>query len=401
MRRNFTILFALFFFIGGIGAQSLSIGTLTAVKYLNNHLIVAGTEGIASLNDDMSVNWQTKLPSTSIRLIHPDNDGIAWSAYHIVGVQSNVLSVFSSIWSKLVVDADQVGMLSSEGKVLWTKDIAAKNRLSEPATSKDLFAFNSADTLYILQKTNGEKVSSTYNSRAIAMGKGLKSQITPNRPLITNDALYSTSAFLLMKTDLQGNKLKDEKMYGMQKDLAIMCVTPVLKDNYLIFGNCAVGAKNTKIGCSRVYAANTDLKEEWNEFVDKKNFSGITELTSNDNYVFVATSWNVYAFTPAGKSRWDFSDLGKPEYRGSICSGNMCVRIVDGTFLLADNSDVYVSGYRRNRKKKTESENVTVIDSKTGKFVKSTDVKGKIWDMALGEKKVAVLTTEGLQLIDK
>lgn len=394
------ILMAILWSFGIINAQSLNIGTLTAVKSENGRLLVAGTDGIASLNADKTVNWQTSLPFVTIRLLHADKDGIAWSGYTIEGTEKNVLSTFSSLWDKLVVSQDNVGMLDASGKEVWTRKLQAQARISEPAVSNDLFAVNSPDTLYIYKKSSGQLVAASYNSRTIAI-KGMKSQITPNRPLITNDAIYSTGAFLLMKTDLQGKRLKEEKMYGMQKDLSIMSVSPILRDNNLIFGNCAIGAKNTKLGCSRIYAADPDLKEKWNEFVDTKTFTGITEMAENADYVFVATSWNVYAFTPSGKSKWDFSDLGKPAYRGTSCSGNICIKTVDGTFLLADDKAVYVSSYHKDRKKKTESENVTVIDSKTGKLVKSTEVTGKIWDMALLDSKVAVLTTDGLQLIDK
>jgi hypothetical protein len=401
MRKSIALLVcALFFGLVSYG-QNLSIGTLTSVKSDGKVIYLAGSEGIASINADQSVNWETKLPSASIRLIHLDNDGIAFSSYTIEGVNQNLLSAFSSLWNKLVVSKSNAGFINTQGKLVWSKEIHAKNRLSEPAVKGDLMAMNSADTLYILKKLTGEKVASTYNTRKQAAIGGMKSQITPTRPLITDDAIYSTNGFLLIKTDLKGNKIKDEWNFGMQKDLSIMSVSPVFMNNTLIFGNCAVGAAGTKMGCSRIYAATADLKEDWNEFVDKNGFSGITELASNNDMVLVATSWNLYAFNAKGKSLWEYDKLGKPANRGASCSGNICIKTVDGNFLSIDNTAAYISGYKKNKKAKTESENVTVIDLKSGKFIKEIELTGKIWDMALTESKIVVLTTEGLKMLDK
>jgi hypothetical protein len=155
------------------------------------------------------------------------------------------------------------------------------------------------------------------------------------------------------------------------------------------------------MGCSRIYAATTDLKEDWNEFVDKSGFTGITEMASNNDMILVATSWNLYAFNAKGKSLWEYDKLGKPANRGASCSGNICIKTVDGNFLSIDNAAAYISGYKKNKKAKTESENVTVLDLKTGKFLKEIELTGKIWDMALTDSKIAVLTTEGLKLLDK
>jgi len=385
-----------------VTAQTLNIGNITAMKTQNEIIYLAGQKGIAAVKSDQNIIWEKQLPNATFRLITIDNNNIAWSSYELIGAQSQVLSVFSSTWDKLTFANNVVGLLDINGKEIWTSTLDDNSKLSAPAIGNNLIAVNSIDFTNIIDKTNGKLIKSVRsNQKMLFGGSSIMAHNTPNKPLITSNAIYAACILKFCKFDLQGNPQKDKTSYGMMAPLGVMTTSPFEFKNLIFVSNAPYGHRGQKDGVARLFAVNPDLDEKWDEFVDKSGQTGVSSITFNSKYIFVATNFDVMAFNEKGKDIWEFDKIGKPTLRGLGYSGNTAFKISNSDFFAADENAVFIAS-KSKIEKKVFKENVTVIDANTGKFVKKTDIEGVIVEIGLLNNKVVVVTEDNkITSIDK
>jgi hypothetical protein len=383
LSKCFTLVAILFVAISA-NSQNLTIGNFTSLKVDKGIIYVAGQSGIAALKPDLTVLWEKQLPETSIRLIEAKDGLIAYSNYVYQGRKGQLFSSFSSLWDKVTYTDDMLGVLDLNGNEKWSSTFNGASKISFPAIGDGIVTVMSNDSLYIFDLASGALKSKTYNSMKFLLGKSVKDHATPNQPLIANNAIYTASPFKFSKIDLNGKILKQKDMYGIFSQLPVMTVAPILFQNQIFLANCPVGQRGQKDGVARLFCIKENLDKDWDEFVDANgnSGSGASSLTHNSSTLFVATNFDVMAFTIKGKKVWENKkDIGLPLLRGVRYSGLMGVKTSNGNFLCADDNAVYIASGKK--VKKDFVQNITVLDAATGKLVKTIDVDAVVVDMAM------------------
>jgi hypothetical protein len=387
------ILAGLLFAVLGINAQNLNIGNLTAIKVVDNTIYVAGQKGIAALNIDKTIQWQCSLPETTIRLIEANESGVIYSSYVFEGKKGQLLSAFSSLWDKVSFAELTVAMIDKSGNPLWTTQLGGKSKLSAPAVSRSIVAVSSNDSLYTFDLATGRLKSQVYCNEKFILGKSIKDHAIPNKPLITEDAVFNAAPFKLTKSDFSGKILESKEQYGALQALPVMTVSPLLFEGQIFIANSPVGKQNTKEGTARLYCVDGKLDKNWDSFVDVNGQTGISSLTNNKTQIFVATNGAVLAFNVKGKKLWECNkNVGVPDLRGVKYPGmgsTLASKISAGDFLLATEQQVYLASGVRVKKNWTNQ--ILILDAGNGKPVKTVDLNATVVDMDLiGEKLVFI-----------
>ena len=375
-----------------LNSQNVNIGNFTDLELRNNVIYVAGQSGIAALKPDMTVIWEKALPETTIRLLDVDDQFIAFSSYIYKGKIGKVFSSFSSLWDKQIFTDNTVGLLDLNGNLSWTTKFQGDSKLSIPAIGKGLVAVSSNDSLYTFDVSTGALKMKTYSNLKFIFGKQIKDHATPNKPLLMPDAIYSTAPFRFAKIDYTGKIVRDKNMYGLLSPLPVLTTEPMVFENYIYISNAPTGQRGQKDGVARLFCIKDNLDKEWDEFVDKSGQTGASSLVHNSSNIFVATNFDVMAFTPKGKKLWEMNKkIGLPLLRGVRYSGsNMGVKTSNGNFMCADDNNVYLASGEK--VKKEFNNNIMVIDAVKGQFVKNIDIPEVIVDMHMMNNMLVVIT---------
>lgn len=383
LSKCFTLI-ALFFIAISVNSQSLTIGNFTSLKVDQGIIYVAGQSGIAAMKPDLTVLWEKQLPLTTVRLLEIKDGLIAYSNYIYQGREGKLLSSFSSLWDKVSFADDVLGILDLNGNEKWASKINGAAKISYPTMDKDIVTVMSNDSLYIFNLTTGSLKSKTFVGEKITIGKNIFDHFTPNQPLIANNAIYAATSSRLSQIDLDGKMIKQKTMYGIFSALQVMNIPPIFFQNQIFLANSPIGPRGQKDGVTRLFSIKENLDKAWDEFVDANGNSGTgaSSLIHNSSTLFVATNFDVMAFTPKGKKVWENKkEIGLPLLRGLRYSGFVSVKKSNGNFLCADENAVYIAGGKKI--KKDFVQNITVLDVAKGKLVKTIDVDAVIVDMAL------------------
>jgi len=386
-----------------VNSQNLNIGNLTSIKADKGIIYVAGQSGIAALKPDLTVLWEKQLPITNVRLIEINDGLIAYSNYIYKGSEGKLFSSFSSLWDKVTFADDMLGILDLNGNEKWTTKINGATKISYPAMGKDIVTAMSNDSLYIYNLATGVLKSKTFIGEKIVIGKNIFDHFTPNQPLIANNAIYAATSSRLSMIDLDGKVTKQKIMYGIFSALQIMNTAPIFFQNQIFLANSPTGERGKKDGVTRLFSIKENLDKDWDEFVDANGNSGTgaSSLIHNNSTLFVATNFDVMAFTPKGKKVWENKkDIGLPLLRGLRYSGFVSVKKSTGNFLCADENAVYIAGGKK--VKKDFIQNITVLDVVKGKVIKTIDIDAVIVDMTLTDNALILITEANkIQVINK
>ena len=391
---KFSTLMTILFFAINLNSQNLHIGNFTDLEVRNNVIYVAGQTGIAALKTDLTVIWEKQLPETSVRLLAVDDHSIAFSSYVYKGKEGKLFSSFSSLWDKQIFTDNTVGLLNMNGNPAWTSNINGNSKLSIPAIGNGLVAVSSNDSLYTFDLASGDLRMKTYNNMKFILGKQIKDHATPNKPLLMSDAIYSTAPFKFAKIDYNGKIVKEKNMYGIFSQLPILTTEPMYFDNKIFITNAPTGQRGQKDGVARLFCIKDNLDKEWDEYVDASGQTGASSLTHNSNAVFVASNFDVMAFSSKGKKLWEINKkIGLPLLRGVRYSGfgaTLGVKTSPGNFLCANENNVYLASGEK--VKKEFNNNIMVIDARNGKFIKNIDIPNVIVDMHMLNNSLVVIT---------
>lgn len=384
----------LLFGAAGIHAQSLNIGNLTAVKVVDNIIYVAGQKGVAAINADKSIIWQTILPETSVRLMEANESGIVFTSYVYEGRKGQLMSLFSSLWDKISFGELNVGAVDKTGFLLWSTNLGGRSRLSVPSIGSSFIAVSSNDSLYLFDSGSGKLKSQVYCNMKFLMGKSVKDLAIPNKPLITEQAIFNAAPFKLTKCDFDAKILESKDQYGPFQALPVMTVSPILFAGQIFIANSPVGKKNTKEGTARLYCLDQKLNRKWDKFVDVNGQTGISSLTHNKSQIFVATNGSVMAFSNNGKKLWEQKkNVGIPDLRGVRYPGlgsTLAFKVSQGDFLCATNQFLYLASGSMLKKKWINQ--ILVLDVLSGKQVKTLNLTANVVDMDLMGDKLVYIT---------
>lgn len=376
-------------------SQDLNIGNYTSVRVDNGIVFVAGQQGIAALKAaDMSVLWVKPLAETTYRLIEVDKQGIIYSAYLYEGKKGQLLSAFASLWDKVFFSELTVGRFDLSGREQWTTKLKANSKLSSPAIGENIVAVSSNDSLYTFDIATGKLKTQTYCNEKFLLGKSIKDHAIPNQPLILNNAIINAAPFKLTKISTDGKILESKEQYGMLQSLPVMTVAPVSFSNLIFVANSPVGKKNTKEGTARLYCINDDLDKKWDSFVDVNGQTGVSSLVKNSSQLFVSTNGAVLSFNAKGKKLWEYNKkIGTPDLRGVRYPGmgsTLATKVSHGKFLVAGEKYVYLASGLKVKKNWTNQ--ILILDAKSGKMIKTVDVDATVVDMDLSGEELIIIT---------
>lgn len=341
----------------------------------------------------MTVLWEKQLPETTVRLIEVSDNSIAYSSYTFAGREGKLFSSFSSLWDKITLTDNTVGLFSLNGDPLWETRLTANSKISGPAIGNGIVVLTSNDSLYIFDSNNGKLKSQTFNNDKFILGKNIKDHFVPVKPLIAKGAIYTAAPFKFTKIDFNGKLLNSKNLYGLMAPLPVMTVTPVVLDNKIFVSNAPTGRRGDKDGVARLFCVKDDLDKDWMEFVDQKGQSGVNDLIENGKAVIVASNFDVMAFTSKGKKLWENNKkIGLPMLRGIRYgfASTIGVKKSPGNFLCADEKFVYLAS--GTKIKKTWKDQIMILDAITGKFVKNVDIDNVVIDMAMMKNNLVFIT---------
>lgn len=395
-----------------------TVGHVTSVSAFNGNLYIAGQDGIAAMDGSGKILWALPLPWGEIRLLDVDAGNVAFTVYtpgSTVKDGQTSLTLFKGFKVDSFKDA-RFGLVTHNGELVWTADSSEASKLSPPTLAKDTIGVTRINTFALLDRKTGKEIAKVDVGASGLFGglvKGASSQSPCPKPVLANGAFYVAHFQNLLKIDAaSGKQLESRSRFGLFSPFIQITAGPIQFQDMLVFGNTHV------IKASYIFAANADLGEKWSEKITDKHkhlmadntFAGAASIASNNDQIFMATNFHIWAFDKKGNDLWERQNkdggLYPGQYRGlqygeslipeiGWFSGNVWgTERYPGNQMIATDKKVYItSAYN-------QGDALTVLDAKSGDYIESIDTKTKILDMAIFGPKIALATTDGLKLME-
>lgn len=375
-----------------------ALGTLTSVDVFEGKVFVAGQKGCAGLDASGKELWRTELPQVSVRVISAGKDGVAASTYSFAGTSEGgaVMKFFMSGWSNQVLyENTKVEYLDNNGTLRWTTETPEKLALSRPFIGAQEIGVCSMEKLYVFDAASGAlKINSPHAMFASLdkskIGKTLNSQILPNQPVQFEGAWYSFahSFAQIYKGD---GKVERDVSFNLFNTYDYITTDPVVTAKNVVFG--ATPDRQMYAGkFAQIYSYKKGGKRDWRGTTTDKS-SGIGAMTENNDLIFSAANFSVFAFDKKGKLKWKTLNgkggLYPGTMRGVRYTNNIPSRKSPGRLMAATSANVYITSEFGKG-----VDVLTVLAAKNGAYVNSIKIEKPIVDLAAGDKNLIVLTPE-------
>jgi hypothetical protein len=383
-----------------------SIGRAHSLLVKDGRLYVGATGGVAVIEADGRLAWNTPLAPANVRWVDVDGGQIAWTSYVVQGVSGTgdlAEALLGEMSKRFAVASAEVGLVGADGQPIWSVAVADPSALSPPALGKEAVAVQGSKALKLFGRADGVALPEVRMFIDYAgMSANVNSRMPVTRPLWQGNEVFAAHQVYFKKLSAKGEELGSTKELG--KDFTYLLSGPVPCKDKVLLGDAARvhgGLMGTRE--ARVFAANTQLKPIWSAGTEE-DVNGIGDLVCSDDLVFVVSSTRVAAFTHDGKDVWGYESKGgvlvPGTHRGVDKVGLIPIdyNITGGEQVVVAGPYLYVTS-RAEKKWNGKLDVITVFDAKSGKLLEQIDVKTKVIDMAVFGSHLALTTSEGLRFI--
>lgn len=384
-----------------------AIGRPQTLRVHEGKLYVAGTAGVAALDAGGQLLWTVSLPEADARSLDVDANGVAFTSFSIVGYERGKGAAGALAWGepsvKLNTADARVGLLTSDGKLLWNIAVAEVSALSPPALAKDRVAVLGSRSLYLYQRADGAQVGAAVgmftNYLGITANSNTRMPVT--QPLWQGDNVFAGHQSWFKKVSAEGKELAATKELG--KNFTFLLSGPVQCKELIVLAEASYPEGNIFTGKkARVYASNGDLKPIWYAQTEDDE-TGVADVVCDDETIYAVSNAMISALSYDGKTQWQYTSKGgilvPGTHRGMVHAGSLPIahQLVAGRQVVAAGPYLYVTS-RLERNWKGKQDVITVFDTKKGSIIEQIDPKSIVVDMAVFGSNLALVTGDGLKL---
>lgn len=378
-------------------AELAAIGQPTRLLERGGTLYVAGVAGIAALSADGRVLWATPLDPIGVREIAVDDAGIAYTGYQVTGQKTTAWSFFGDIPDKLTFAPSVVGMLAPDGKKVWQVNGPA-SRVSAPCLTPASIGVLTGPTFHIHARADGRLTVSTMDLEAAMLPNELTGRMFRPRPLFLKDRFVGGYFYNFYQIGPAGEEIEKDAMGRIS-----LAAGPVLYDGKLLIGSYTLKPDGS-VNESRailIDPSGDEFEKEWDEEVaDDRSATG--DLVVEGKTIYASSNFTVSAFDDDGEKIWTSEGkdgaLSAGSLRGVRFSKSFGYRYWGGNLMAVAGDRLYLAT-RREIAKKTWADVITVLDKKTGAYVKTIDLQKDMVDMLASGGRLVVATSAGLQFL--
>jgi hypothetical protein len=384
-----------------------AIGEITSLKEFNGVLYAGARKGLAAINSSGQIVWTLDLPLVNVRMIDVDGECVAFTNYSIVGINEATGFkgfAFGDLGDKPEISGAGLGLVSIDGKLLWSGEYEEQTIVSPPALSKNGVGVCGSKSFFLYDKKSGQQLSRiSMFTKMLGISETMALQAPCLRPAVLNDE-YFVSHFMHMKRiDAQGKELASLNKYGLKSPFQDITAGPVVFKNMILFGNAPTDLYSN-LQRSKIFASKSDTKLGWAVTLADK-ISSVSSIATNKDFIFAATNFSVSAIAENGKILW----TRKNEKGGLYPGVNRGVRYISSNFatlkspgaqMVATENCVFItSDYTKDQNHKVDL--ITVLDAKTGEYIESINMDTQVFDMTLFGSQIALATFDGIKLITR
>lgn len=384
-----------------------AIGRPQTLRVHEGKLYVAGTAGVAALDAGGQLLWTVSLPEADARSLDVDANGVGFTSFSIIGYERGKGAAGALLWGEPSVKLDttdaRVGLLSSDGKLLWNIAVAEPSALSPPALGKDRVAVLGSKSLYLYQRADGTQVGAPVLmfTNYLGLSANSNTRLPVTQPLWQGDTVFAAHQSWFKKVSAEGKQLLSTKELG--KNFTFLLSGPIQCKELIMLAEASYPEGTIFTGKkARVYASNVDLKPVWYAQTEDDE-TGVEDLVCNDEMIYAVSNAMISAFSYDGKTRWQYESKGgilvPGTHRGMVHAGTLPIahQPVAGRQVVATGAFLYVTS-RAERNWKGKFDVITVFDANKGSIIEQIDPKSIIVDMAVFGSNLALVTGDGLKL---
>lgn len=377
---------------------SPAVGQVTDVEVHDGTVYVAGSDGIAAVSPAGEVRWTLALPAAAFRKIDADENGVAFTAVSVAGVEAaSGFRAFAlgSLGDVPTFEGASIGLVSPTGTLTWQVASEIQSPLSAPGLSPTSVAVMRGKDLIVVDRGDGHTLGVAdikYVGEDSKFFAGFFSVGHRGQPVWYDGAFYSSFYGYLIKTDASGGG-RETAIGPLFHPFFDVTTDPVVFAGMLLAGNSIDPEKgNTYFGVDSKLATN------FNEATPDKN-SGTGSIAVVGDRAYLASNFYVWAIDPKGHVKWESVNkkggLAPSSGRGvryTSGMGGIGFRKSATDLLAADANHVFIAT-------NNAGDVITVLDAKTGAYVRTIDVKEPIVALALVGDALAVATDHELRFL--
>ena len=398
-----------------IRAELAQIGLVTSLRVSGDTLYVGGTTGLAALDHSGKVLWTLELPAAMARQIDADGQHVAFTSFDLAGIDRSALLGSKFLAGDLLAKPKYinavVGLVTLDGKLVWSVSSSEQTRLSPPALGRTGVGVTRTKSFGLFDLATGRE-SANISMETSMLGEGLDLQSATTRPLVWNDNFFVAHLHTLVKVGPGGEELATSHRFGLT--LPFHCITggPTLFGKKVYFGNISPERDKDPLLLAVDEKGGNAGKEDLD--AGSKTRSPATCLVVNGNRLYVASNFTVFAYDESGEKLWKAGNKGGGLYPGSHRGvkfiGNSFEKVfpvpkslLANTQMVATARYLYITSSHKKdlhgveRAETTDA--LTVLDAKTGKYVNSIFLDVLILDMVLYDSQLALATTDGIKFL--
>lgn len=370
------------------------IGTPMRLLEHGGTIYVAGKTGIAAMTPDGNLLWATPLDPVGVREISVDDAGIAYTGFEITGTKMTGLSFFGDIPDKLAFAPSTVGLLTPAGAKVWQVSGPA-SRVSAPCLAPDSIGVLNGGTFTIYGRADGKATQAKVDLEAAMIPNEFAGRNYRPRPMWIDGNFVGGYYYNMYRIAPNGDLVEKDSKAKM-----LMVAGPVMYQDKIVLGSYTLNpAGAVNVGVVYVRAAKGEWKEAWSEDISDDH-TATGDIVVDGDTIYAASNRTVTALDALkGKKTWsekgEDGALSNSSMRGVRFFKSFGYHYWGGNLMTVVGDRLYV-GSRREIAKKTEADTITVLDKKTGAYVKTIDVQQDLTEMLPLGDRLAVATKEGL-----
>jgi len=360
-------------------------------------IYVAGKSGIAAMSPDGRVLWAVPLDVVGVRELAVDDKGIAYTGFEVTGEKMTGLSFFGDVPDKLKFAPSTIGLLTPAGQKVWQVH-GPESRISAPCLSPEAIGVLNGGTFQIYARTDGRVTTAKVDLEAAMFPNEFASRNFRPRPMWINDNFVGGYAWNMYRIAPNGDLIEKDT-----KNRMLMVAGPTMYKGNLLLGSYTLKPDgNVNVGVVYNRRPDAEFKEVWSEDIsDDRTATG--DIVVDGDMIYASSNRSVTMLDGIkGKKVWteegDEGGLSSGSMRGVRFAKQFGYHWWGGNLMVVVGDRLYLST-RREISKKNWADVITVLDKKTGAYVKTIDMQKDLVDfLPLGDRLV-VASADGVKFL--
>jgi hypothetical protein len=332
-----------------------------------------------------------------VREIAVDDAGIAYTGFEITGAKTTGLSFFGDIPDKLAFAPSTVGMLSPAGEKVWQVQGPA-SRISAPGLGPEAIGVLNGGTFQIYARADGKVTTAKVDLEAAMFPNEFAGRNYRPRPLFIDGNFVGGYAWNMFRIAPNGALIEKDT-----KSRMLMVAGPAVYKGNLLLGSYTLKPDgNVNVGVVYLRRPDAEFKEIWSEDISDDH-TATGDIVVDGDVIYASSNRTVTALDGVkGKKLWsekgDEGALSNSTMRGVRFFKSFGYHYWGGNLMAVVGDRIYLAT-RREIAKKTNVDTITVLDKKTGTYVKSIDIQKDLVEMLPLGDRLVLATADGVKFL--